>query len=179
MSAVCPVYPKQQTFPDPVGTSHLCQNRTSTCHVGRNIAQRRRDREARRIRRRRQYRGAAGADCAAGRPLPIRGRVSAGPGDVATGVRQARHQSVAHGITHEPMTTGIDVVACYAARAAIVDTAMVTSTLRRTSSALSVKREGSPDATARALLRLVPMISPSLTYLLPGAQMRRPTVSAW
>src|ERR1700738_1301723 len=28
-SAVCPVYPKQQTFPDPVGTSHLCQNRTS------------------------------------------------------------------------------------------------------------------------------------------------------
>jgi hypothetical protein len=27
MSAVCPVYPKQQTFPDPVGTSHLCQNR--------------------------------------------------------------------------------------------------------------------------------------------------------
>jgi hypothetical protein len=25
MSAVCPVYPKQQTFPDPVGTSHLCQ----------------------------------------------------------------------------------------------------------------------------------------------------------
>jgi hypothetical protein len=77
------------------------------------------------------------------------------------------------------MTTGIDVVACYAARAAIVDMAMVTSTLRRTSSALSVKREGSPDATARALLRLVPMISPSLTYLLPGAQMRRPTVSAW
>jgi hypothetical protein len=27
MSAVCPVYPKQQTFPDAVGTSHLCQNR--------------------------------------------------------------------------------------------------------------------------------------------------------
>ena len=26
---VCPVYPKQQTFPDPVGTSHLCQKRTS------------------------------------------------------------------------------------------------------------------------------------------------------
>jgi hypothetical protein len=25
MSAVCLVYPKQQTFPDPVGTSHLCQ----------------------------------------------------------------------------------------------------------------------------------------------------------
>jgi hypothetical protein len=24
MSAVSPVYPKQQTFPDPVGTSHLC-----------------------------------------------------------------------------------------------------------------------------------------------------------
>jgi class 3 adenylate cyclase len=30
-------------------------------------------------------------------------------------------RSVAHRITHEPMTTGIDVVACYAARAAIVD----------------------------------------------------------
>jgi hypothetical protein len=88
-------------------------------------------------------------------------------------------RSVAHRITHEPMTTRIDVVACYAARAAIVDMAMVTSPLRRTSSALSVKREGSPDATARALLRLVPMISPSLTYLPPGAQMRRPTVSAW
>jgi hypothetical protein len=29
MSAVCPVYPKQQTFPDQVGTSHLCHNRTS------------------------------------------------------------------------------------------------------------------------------------------------------
>jgi hypothetical protein len=28
MSAVRPVYPKQQTFPDPVGTSHLGQNRT-------------------------------------------------------------------------------------------------------------------------------------------------------
>jgi hypothetical protein len=28
MSAVCPVYPKQQTFPDPVGTSHLGQMRT-------------------------------------------------------------------------------------------------------------------------------------------------------
>ena len=28
MSAICPVYPKQQTFPDPVGTSHLCQQRT-------------------------------------------------------------------------------------------------------------------------------------------------------
>jgi hypothetical protein len=27
-SPVCPVYPKQQTFPDPVGTSHLCQERT-------------------------------------------------------------------------------------------------------------------------------------------------------
>src|SRR5260370_598390 len=25
---VCPVYPKQQTFLDPVGTSHLCQERT-------------------------------------------------------------------------------------------------------------------------------------------------------
>src|SRR5260370_41296599 len=24
MSAICPVYPKQQTFPGPVGTSHLC-----------------------------------------------------------------------------------------------------------------------------------------------------------
>jgi hypothetical protein len=23
ISAVCPIYPKQQTFPDPVGTSHL------------------------------------------------------------------------------------------------------------------------------------------------------------
>jgi hypothetical protein len=38
------------------------------------------------------------------------------------------------------MTMGIDVVACCAARAAIVDTAMVTSTLRRTSSAASVRR---------------------------------------
>jgi hypothetical protein len=28
MSAVCPVYPKQPTFPDAVGTSHLCQFRT-------------------------------------------------------------------------------------------------------------------------------------------------------
>ena len=28
MSPVCPVYPKQQTFPDPVDTSHLCQNQT-------------------------------------------------------------------------------------------------------------------------------------------------------
>jgi hypothetical protein len=27
MSAVFPVYPKQQTFPGPVGTSHLCQER--------------------------------------------------------------------------------------------------------------------------------------------------------
>jgi hypothetical protein len=27
MSAVFPVYAKQQTFPDPVGTSHLCQKR--------------------------------------------------------------------------------------------------------------------------------------------------------
>jgi hypothetical protein len=26
MSAVCQVYPKQQTFPDPVGTSHLCRS---------------------------------------------------------------------------------------------------------------------------------------------------------
>jgi hypothetical protein len=24
MSAICPVYPKQQTFSDPVDTSHLC-----------------------------------------------------------------------------------------------------------------------------------------------------------
>jgi hypothetical protein len=29
MSAVCPVYPKQQTFPDPLGTSHLCHKQTS------------------------------------------------------------------------------------------------------------------------------------------------------
>jgi hypothetical protein len=27
-SAVRPVYPKQQTFLDPVGTSHLCKKRT-------------------------------------------------------------------------------------------------------------------------------------------------------
>jgi hypothetical protein len=27
MSNVCPVYPQQQTFPDAVGTSHLCQKR--------------------------------------------------------------------------------------------------------------------------------------------------------
>ena len=32
MSAVCPVYPKQQTFPDPVGTSHLGQTRKSSLH---------------------------------------------------------------------------------------------------------------------------------------------------
>jgi hypothetical protein len=30
MSAIYPVYLKQQTFLDPVGTSHLCHNRTST-----------------------------------------------------------------------------------------------------------------------------------------------------
>jgi|HubBroStandDraft_6_1064221.scaffolds.fasta_scaffold01803_12 hypothetical protein len=29
MSAICPVYPKQQTFPGPVGTSHLCQLQTT------------------------------------------------------------------------------------------------------------------------------------------------------
>jgi hypothetical protein len=29
MSAISPVYPQQQTFPDAVGTSHLCQERTS------------------------------------------------------------------------------------------------------------------------------------------------------
>src|SRR6266850_8183432 len=29
MSAVCPVYPQQQTSPDPVGTSHLGQEPTS------------------------------------------------------------------------------------------------------------------------------------------------------
>ncbi len=28
MSAVCPVYPQQQTSPDTVGTSHLCQTQT-------------------------------------------------------------------------------------------------------------------------------------------------------
>ena len=28
MSPVCPVYPKQQTFPDPVGTSHLGHEQT-------------------------------------------------------------------------------------------------------------------------------------------------------
>jgi len=27
MSVVCPVYPQHQTFPDPVGISHLCQER--------------------------------------------------------------------------------------------------------------------------------------------------------
>ena len=27
MSPTCPVYPKQQTFLDPVGTSHLCHER--------------------------------------------------------------------------------------------------------------------------------------------------------
>jgi hypothetical protein len=27
MSAACPVYTQQQTFPDPVGTSHLCFSR--------------------------------------------------------------------------------------------------------------------------------------------------------
>jgi hypothetical protein len=30
MSAACPVYPKQQTFLDPVGTSHLCHNNDMT-----------------------------------------------------------------------------------------------------------------------------------------------------
>jgi hypothetical protein len=37
MSAVCPVYPKQQAFPDAVGTSHLCHFRTreSQCSTGR------------------------------------------------------------------------------------------------------------------------------------------------
>jgi hypothetical protein len=78
----------------------------------------------------------------------------------------ARLEQIARGSTSSPAMRRVDM-------------AMVTSTLRRTSSALSVKREGSPDATARALLRLVPMISPSLTGLPPGAQMRRPTVSAW
>jgi hypothetical protein len=29
MSAVCPVYPQLQTFPEPVSTSHLCQQETS------------------------------------------------------------------------------------------------------------------------------------------------------
>jgi hypothetical protein len=29
MSAICPVYPKQQTFPEPVGTSHLCEMEAS------------------------------------------------------------------------------------------------------------------------------------------------------
>ena len=28
MSALCPVYLQQQTFPDPGGTSHLCHKRT-------------------------------------------------------------------------------------------------------------------------------------------------------
>jgi hypothetical protein len=28
MSAVCPVYPQQQTSPDTVGTSHLCHELT-------------------------------------------------------------------------------------------------------------------------------------------------------
>jgi hypothetical protein len=31
MSAVCPVYTQQRTFPDPVGTSHLCHERKSRC----------------------------------------------------------------------------------------------------------------------------------------------------
>jgi hypothetical protein len=30
MSAICPVYPEHQTFPDLLGTSHLGQERTST-----------------------------------------------------------------------------------------------------------------------------------------------------
>src|SRR5260370_7950830 len=30
MSAVCPVYPQQQTSPDTVGTSHLCHQRKSS-----------------------------------------------------------------------------------------------------------------------------------------------------
>jgi hypothetical protein len=36
MSPVCPVYPKQQTFPDAVGTSHLCQKQT---HASQQIAE--------------------------------------------------------------------------------------------------------------------------------------------
>ena len=35
MSAVCLVYLKQQTFPDSVGTSHLCQTQTSARCYGR------------------------------------------------------------------------------------------------------------------------------------------------
>ena len=31
MSAICPVYPKQHTFSDPVGTSHLGHKRTCVC----------------------------------------------------------------------------------------------------------------------------------------------------
>ena len=34
MSAVCPLYPEQRTFPDPVGISHLCQLPTSQCRRG-------------------------------------------------------------------------------------------------------------------------------------------------
>ena len=33
MSAVCPVCPKQQTSPDPVGTSHLCQEQAFGSNV--------------------------------------------------------------------------------------------------------------------------------------------------
>jgi hypothetical protein len=33
MSAVRPVYPKQQTFLDPVGTSHLCQKQTRSYSI--------------------------------------------------------------------------------------------------------------------------------------------------
>jgi hypothetical protein len=33
MSAVRPVYPKQQTFPGPIGTSHLCQKPTLEMRV--------------------------------------------------------------------------------------------------------------------------------------------------
>ena len=35
MSAACPVYPQHQTFPDQVGTSHLCQERKSLASAGR------------------------------------------------------------------------------------------------------------------------------------------------
>jgi hypothetical protein len=38
MSAICPVYPKHQTLPGPVGTSHLCQKQTCQPRVARDVS---------------------------------------------------------------------------------------------------------------------------------------------
>jgi len=43
MSAVCPVYPRQQTFPGPVGTSHLCHKRTFPADINGGLGARKMD----------------------------------------------------------------------------------------------------------------------------------------